>query len=214
VLSATIPIAVFLIAQLYLQSFVDFAAAMLGLTYSMVTGTCFQVILKKTIGGFRPHFLVVCKPVIPPQDGSSGAGYGSIMYTARQICTGDPWRVQNALESFPSGHAEVAFAGLGYLTIYLFTHLRITSRRDRVKISYWKMLLVVAPLFFATYLSSTLVLGYHHHWDDVVFGALIGWVMALLGYRMVFMAVTDGEWNTVPYLKLADVGGDRSGSPA
>jgi membrane-associated phospholipid phosphatase len=76
------------------------------------------------------------------------------------------------------------------------------------------MLLVVAPLFFATYLSSTLVLGYHHHWHDVAFGALIGWIMAFLGYRMVFMAVIDGEWNIIPYLKLADVEGDRSGSPA
>lgn len=214
VLAATIPIAVFLVAQLYLQSFVDFAAAMLGLTYSMVTGTCFQVVLKKTIGGFRPHFLTVCKPVLPQQDEFSGAGYGKIMYTAQQICTGDPWRVRNALESFPSGHAEVAFAGLGYLAIYLFTHLRITSRRDRVKASYWKMLLVVTPLFFAIYLSSTLALGYHHHWHDVIFGALIGWIMAFFGYMMVFMAVIDGNWNTVPYLKLADVGEDRTGSPA
>ena len=133
VLSATIPIVVILIVQLWIPSFADFTSAILGLTYSVVTGTCFQVILKKTIGGFRPHFLAVCRPALP--DRTPGAGYGKIMYAVQQICTGDSRRVENALESFPSGHAEVAFAGLGYLAIYLFTHLRITSR-SRAKGSY------------------------------------------------------------------------------
>jgi len=73
---------------------------------------------------------------------------------------------------------------------------------------------VVAPVLFATHLSSTLVLGYHHHAHDVVFGALIGWFMAILGYRMEFKAVIDGDWNTVPYLRLASVGRERNGSPA
>ena len=123
------------------------------------------------------------------------------MYTAEQVCTGDQEKIQNALESFPSGHAEVAFAGLGYLAIYLFCHLRIPSLK-RTTVSNWKLLLVIAPLLLATYLSSTLVLGYHHHACDVCFGALIGWVMAFLGYQMVFKAISDGRWNTVPYLKL------------
>ncbi|KAK3716678.1 hypothetical protein LTR37_006308 [Vermiconidia calcicola] len=201
VLAALVPISVFLLAQLWQQSFVDFASAVLGLTYSLITGTCFQVILKKTIGGLRPHFLFVCKPVLPPSDGSTGAGLRSTMYTVEQVCTGNPDKINNGLESFPSGHAEVAFAGFGYLAIYLFTHLRITSL-SRKRGSHWRMLLVVAPLLFATYLASSLVLGYHHHGYDVVFGALIGWLVAFMGYRMVFMGIIDGRWNTVPYLKL------------
>ena len=50
IIAALIPIASFLVAQLWMHSFVDFGSAVLGLGYSMVTGTCFQVILKKTIG--------------------------------------------------------------------------------------------------------------------------------------------------------------------
>lgn len=207
-LAALIPILSFALTQLWQQSFVDFASAVLGLAYSMVTGTCFQVILKKTIGGLRPHFLGVCKPVIP--DGLVGVGFEGIFYTADQVCTGNQKDIGNALESFPSGHAEVAFAGFGYLAIYLFAHLRITSLTRR-RGSHWRMLLVVAPLLLATYLASTLVLGYHHHAYDVFFGAFIGWFMAFMGYRTVYMGVFDGRWNTVPYLKLPPGDGERGG---
>ena len=199
VLAALIPIICFALTQLWQQSFTDFASAVLGLAYSMVTGTCFQVILKKTIGGLRPHFLGVCKPVIP--EGLVGVGFQNVMYTAEEVCTGDAKEIRNALESFPSGHAEVAFAGFGYLAIYLFAHLRITSLTRR-RGSHWRLLLVIAPLLLATYLASTLVLGYHHHAYDVFFGAFIGWFMAFMGYRTVFMGIFDGRWNTVPYLKL------------
>ena len=194
VLAASIPIIVMLLSQLWIQSFDDFAYGVLGLVYSLVTGTCFQVILKKTIGGLRPHFLAVCHPVIP--QGSTGVGFEGVMYTAEQICTGDPKKIHNALESFPSGHAEAAFAGFGYLAIYLFAHLQIRSMTRR-RVGHWRMLFVIAPLFFATYLASTLVLNYHHHGYDVIFGALIGWVMAFFGYRMVFRGVWNPRWNTV-----------------
>lgn len=120
------------------------------------------------------------------------------MYKPEQICTGDPGRIQNALESFPSGHAQIAFAGFGYLAIYFFTHLRLNSR-DRP--GYWRMLAIVAPLLIATYVTCTLVLGYHHHGHDVIFGALIGCIMAVFGYRMVFKVVLDSKLNDVPYLE-------------
>jgi diacylglycerol diphosphate phosphatase / phosphatidate phosphatase len=172
--------------------------AILGLAYSLVTGTFFQVVLKKSIGGFRPHFLSVCEPVIP--ENNRGSGFESVMYKS-DICTGNPGKIQNAMESFPSGHSQIAFAGLLYLAIYLNAHLRVfsfsatsTTRRPR----HWKMLAVVAPLLLATYLASTLVLGHHHHAYDVIFGSLIGSVMSIWAYKMVFVSLWDGRTNSVP----------------
>nr|OQO29752.1 hypothetical protein B0A51_02299 [Rachicladosporium sp. CCFEE 5018] len=213
ILAALIPILVFAIAQIWQQSFTDFASAVLGLAYSMVTGTCFQVILKKTVGGLRPHLMAVCMPVFPPRDGSVGTGYMGMMYTAEKLCTGDMAKIGNALESFPSGHSNIAFAGFGYLSIYLFTHLLLNARARRA--SYWRMLFVIAPLLLASYLVSTLVLGYHHHGYDVIAGSIIGWIMAFLGYRMVFMGVLDARWNCVPYLRLriGDVDGEDEHEP-
>jgi diacylglycerol diphosphate phosphatase / phosphatidate phosphatase len=191
-----IPIIVISISQLWILSFRIWANGILGLLYAIATGTCFQVILKKTIGGLRPHFLSVCEPVLPA-DLSSGVGFQNLMFTAEQVCTGDKDRIRNGLESFPSGHAEIAWAGMGYLAIYLFCHLKIRNLSRR-RPSHWRMCFVVAPLLFATYLASTLVLGYHHHGYDVIAGGLIGLTMAFLGYRMCFASIWDPRWNTVP----------------
>jgi diacylglycerol diphosphate phosphatase / phosphatidate phosphatase len=199
ILNAAIPIFVISLSQLWLQSFHKWANGILGLLYALATGTCFQVILKKTIGGLRPHFLSVCEPVIPSIDAAQGQGFQNIMYTI-DICTGDKDRIDNALESFPSGHAQIAFAGMGYLAIYLFCHLRIRNVSRR-RPSHWRMCFVVAPLLFATYLASTLVLGYHHHGHDVIFGGLIGFGMAMFGYRLCFASIFDPKWNTVPLVR-------------
>jgi membrane-associated phospholipid phosphatase len=191
-----VPLGVILVTQIWERSFFNAANGILGIAYSMAVSTTFQVILKKTIGGLRPHFLSVCEPVIPENYQSIGVGYQNIMFTAEQICTGDPDRIKNALESFPSGHSNIAWAGLGYLAIYMFAHLRIQNLRRRA--GYWKMGFVFLPVLLATYLASTLVLGYHHFAHDVIFGSLIGLVNAFFAYRMCFCSIHDPKWNTVP----------------
>lgn len=201
ILCTVIPLISMLLAQIWVRSFLDFANGCLGLVYSLVTGTLFQVVLKTVIGGLRPHFLAVCEPVLPPP--GSGVGFQGIMFTVDQVCTGDDKKIKNAMQSFPSGHSNIAWAGLGYLTIYLWAHLGIRSISRR-RPSYWRMLMVVAPVFFATYIASTLALGYHHHGYDIIFGSLIGITMAFFGYRMVFASVLNPRWNTVPLIRGDD----------
>lgn len=189
-----IPVAVILIASFWTRSFCDTAYGILGLSYSLVTGTFIVVVLKKTIGGLRPHFLSVCQPEIPQE--TIGAGFQNVMFTIEQVCTGtDKAKIGNAIESFPSGHSEISFAGLFYLSIYLFTHLKIQSR---YRAGYWRMMACVLPCLLSTYLASTLVLTYNHHGYDVVFGSLIGIVVALMGYRMVFKSLLDKTLNASP----------------
>lgn len=167
----------------------------MGLMYSLVTGTLFQVVLKKFIGGVRPHFLSVCQPVVLGQ----GLGFGANMYPVAQIfCTGDNNRIIYALQSFPSGHSEVAFAGLGFLAIYLYTHLRIGDPRVIDSLGFSRMLVVLMPILLATYISATLVLAHHHYVNDCLFGAAIGTLTALLGYRMAFRSLLCSETNCEP----------------
>ncbi|KAK9761360.1 hypothetical protein K7432_013798 [Basidiobolus ranarum] len=52
----------FAIAQYWKRSWTDFHTAMMGMFYSMGGSGLFQVFCKWLIGGFRPHFLQVCKP--------------------------------------------------------------------------------------------------------------------------------------------------------
>lgn len=192
---AVVPIIVILISQLWVQSFLDAANGILGLVWALITGTLFQVVLKKTIGGLRPHFLAVCDPVFPTDPATLGRGYKNIMFTIDEVCTGNEAKVKNATESFPSGHSQIAFAGLGYLAIYLFAHLGIQNQR---RPSLWRMTCVVAPVLLATYEASTLVLSYNHHGYDVLAGGIIGTFAALFAYRQVFMSVWNRRWNAVP----------------
>lgn len=194
VIGIATPLTLIVLSQIWVRSFCDLANALTGLTYSLSTGTFVNMVLKKTIGGLRPHFLSVCEPIVPPR--TMGQGYKNIMFTIEQVCRGkDKRKIGNAIESFPSGHSECAFAGLFYLSIYLFTHLDIQSRSP---VSHWRMVACVLPTLLATYIACTVVLEYHHHAYDAIFGALLGIVMALFGYRMVFRSIWNSGLNTTP----------------
>ena len=134
----------------------------------------------------------MCEPVIPD---FPGVGYNNIMFTIAQVCTGDKDRIQNAIQSFPSGHSEIAFAGFFYLSIWLFTHLKIQSR---YRPGYWRMIACVLPILFATFLSCALVLTYNHHGYDVIFGVLLGVLTAIFGYRMAYKSVWNKRLNAIP----------------
>jgi hypothetical protein len=56
-----------------IRSFWDANNALLGLVYSVLTSTAFQVIVKTVIGGLRPHFLAVCRPEVG--DAKAGIGF-------------------------------------------------------------------------------------------------------------------------------------------
>ena len=45
----------------------------------------------------------------------------------RSVCTGDEHEINDALESFPSGHSTAAGAGFVYLSLYLNAMLKIFS---------------------------------------------------------------------------------------
>lgn len=205
------PIVTIGLAQFWVNSFDDFSYALLGLISAMVTGTCVQVILKKTIGGLRPNFLAVCQPSSPRTLGIVGRGFTQDFFTAEQLCTDYRLRpVQNALESFPSGHAEAAFCGLGYLAIYLAAHLKVGYAGGWIA---WRLLAVVAPIMLATYVSCTLVMGHHHRVGDVVFGVLIGGFTAVLGYGIVYGGVVDGRFNDKPLLRGGRDEGEKNADP-
>ena len=102
--------------QIRIRSFWDVNNAVIGLLYSLITAAVFQVFIKWLIGGLRPHFLDVCKPVIPQgiAGNMGGNGFRGIMFD-RSICTGDGALIDDSLESMPSGHTTAAFAGFVYL---------------------------------------------------------------------------------------------------
>jgi diacylglycerol diphosphate phosphatase/phosphatidate phosphatase len=199
-LAALVPIFIILVMQIRIRSFWDVNNAVLGLLYSLITAAVFQVMLKCLIGGLRPHFLAVCDPEVPPFGQQSGICYTQIMYD-RSVCRGDKDKIDDSLESFPSGRSTAAFAGFIYLFLYLNAKLKVFANYHP---SYWKLIAVYAPVLGATLIAGALAIDEFHNWYDVVAGAIIGTAMAVSAYRMVYASVWDFRFNHVPVAR--DVG--------
>ncbi|KAG9232342.1 putative lipid phosphate phosphatase 1, partial [Amylocarpus encephaloides] len=194
-LAALVPITIFLLVQIRIRSFWDVNNATIGLLYSLIVAAVFQVFLKWLIGGLRPHFLSVCKPVIPPVTAQeTGNGLRQIMYD-RTICSGDESEIDDSLESFPSGHSTAAFAGFVFLSIYLNAKLKCFSNYHPAM---WKLIAVYAPILGATLIAGALTIDEYHNWYDCLAGAVIGTVMAFSSYRMVYASIWDYRTNHIP----------------
>jgi diacylglycerol diphosphate phosphatase/phosphatidate phosphatase len=185
-----VPFLVFLIVQIRARSFWDVNNATIGLLYSLISAAVFQVFIKWLIGGLRPHFLAVCKPVIPANfipHGNAANGFRSIMFD-KSICTGDEKQINDSLESMPSGHTTAAFAGFVYLYLYLNAKLKVFSNYHPAM---WKLIAIYAPILGACLIGGALTIDEFHNWYDIFAGAVIGTVMAFSAYRMTYAAVWD-----------------------
>ncbi|KAF1948049.1 PAP2-domain-containing protein [Clathrospora elynae] len=211
-----IPFLVFLIVQIRARSFWDVNNATIGLLYALIAAAVFQVFVKWLIGGLRPHFLAVCKPVIPQSliptvggndngnDAGSGMGnvangYRQIMFD-RSICTGDQKQINDSLESMPSGHTTAAFAGFVFLYLYLNAKLKVFSNYHPAM---WKIIVLYAPILGACLIGGALTIDEYHNWYDILAGAIIGTLMAFSAYRMVYASIWDFRFNHIPLLRHA-----------
>ncbi|KAK5945508.1 hypothetical protein PMZ80_002713 [Knufia obscura] len=193
-LASLIPIAVFLLMQIRVRSFWDVNNAIVGLLYSLITAAVFQVFIKWLIGGLRPHFLAVCAPDLNRVAAQGGQGFNYIMFQ-RDICTGDRNQINDSLESMPSGHSTAAWAGFLYLYFYLNAKLKVWSNYHPAM---WKLLATYAPVLGAFLITGALTIDEFHNWYDCLAGAIIGSVMAISAYRMVYASVWDFRFNHIP----------------
>ena len=195
-----IPFICILSMQTRLRSLNDVNAALMGLLFSLLTSTVFQVSIKWLIGGLRPYFFSVCKLNINATSAGSGQGFYGLMFD-RSICTGDEKEINYALQTMPSGHSAIAFAGLLYCSLYLNGKLKIFSN---YRSQYWKFVLFFSPLLAATLVAASLTIDYYHHWSDVLAGSVIGIMFAFGAYRFQYASVWDYRFNHVPLPRLED----------
>lgn len=58
---------------------------------------------------------------------------------------------------------------------------------------FWKLLLCLAPWFLATFIAVSRVMDYHHHFEDIVAGSLVGIVCAVLCYIFKLSAILNSR---------------------
>lgn len=199
ILGPVLPVATLLGLQLWVRSFWDANNAIFGVLYSLSSSILFQVFIKWLIGGLRPHFLDVCKPDILRANKSAGtpynaAGFQSIYYT-REICTGDPRKIDDSLTSFPSGHTTAAFAGFVFVYLYMNGKFKVFANQHTPM---WKLLLIHAPILVAVIIGGALTIDEFHNWYDIVVGGIIGTATAVSSYRMTYASIFDWRWNHIP----------------
>lgn len=182
---------IFLLAQFYIRHFWSLNNAIFGLLYANVGGTAFQVIVKSLIGGFRPHFLAACQEADFTQDGANQGPLG--IYHDWEICSGDRATIRNALESFPSGHTEAAFASFVFLSLWINANLKVLGTPYQPR--FWKVVALFLPLLAAVLIAGDLQMTYNHRWYDIVMGAVIGISFAIVAYKSMFVSLWDAKTN-------------------
>ncbi|KAK7742395.1 hypothetical protein SLS53_004540 [Cytospora paraplurivora] len=91
--------------------------AILGLAIALILTSFLTDTIKNTVGRARPDLIARCKPA---------AGTPVNTLVSIDVCTETRHHVlHDGWRSFPSGHSSFAFAGLGYLSLFLAGQVRL-----------------------------------------------------------------------------------------
>lgn len=148
-------------------------------SYILAVAITFLVInaVKLYCGYLRPHFYAVCQPD-----------------DADRVCTNDDAQENREVrDSFPSGHAGLALAGLGSLSLYVHrrcgaggTPARLANARAHRVARLWSLLAAV-PVLVALFVGASRVHDDYHHPADIVGGFMVGGVAAYFCHHTWFL---------------------------
>ncbi|KAI9503642.1 phosphatidic acid phosphatase type 2/haloperoxidase, partial [Coemansia spiralis] len=158
----------------------DFHCTVLGIFMAMGLNNTATNVLKNAVGRPRPDFIDRCQPTATHNPALKLVDY--------RVCgQTDAGLLRDGMRSFPSGHASLAFCGLMFTSLYLASHLRYNDQRGHA----YKTIVFYLPLFCALLIAISRTADYHHHWQDVLAGSLMGAFIGWFGYRTYFPPVFD-----------------------
>jgi diacylglycerol diphosphate phosphatase/phosphatidate phosphatase len=153
----------------------------LGLLLSQGAAFVITGSLKNLIGKPRPDIIARCKP-----DQAKVDALAVFTLATKALCTEkDEHIMQDGFRSFPSGHSSSSFAGLFYLSLYLAAKLHVLDQRGEV----WRTFIVLVPTLAASCVAGSRIMDARHHPFDVLFGSLLGILVAWASYRQYFPPV-------------------------
>lgn len=159
------------------------SCSILGLTMSLLLNGIITNGIKLMVGRPRPDFYERCFP-----DGKQA------FEGITPLCTGDSDVIIEGRKSFPSGHSSWSFAGLLYLSLYLAGQLRIVSSSPPRSLP--NFLLALCPCLLGLFIALSRYCDYWHHYQDIVWGSVIGAVIATISYHYYHYPLWDWDSDT------------------
>ncbi|KAF2132132.1 lipid phosphate phosphatase-like protein 1 [Dothidotthia symphoricarpi CBS 119687] len=153
----------------------------------LAVGAAFTVTgaLKNAIGKPRPDVIDRCN-----MKDHWPADWGVANFTLATVAMCNQpsnYILQDGFKSFPSGHSSTAFAGCFYLSLYLAAKLHVMDAKGEV----WRAFVVLIPTLGAAVIAGTRIMDARHHPFDVIFGSILGILVAWASYRQYFPPVTE-----------------------
>ena len=148
-------------------------------SYFLAVALTFLVVdvTKLYCGTLRPHFYDICQPD-----------------ETYETCTNDTDDDERGIrDSFPSGHAGLALAGLGSFSLFVHRRMGVGSvPRDKAnsgdhQIARVWSFLAILPVLLALFMGVSRIHDNYHHPSDVVGGAAIGGVTAYFCHHVWFL---------------------------
>lgn len=163
----------------------DFRAASWAWTLALCMNGIPTSVLKLTVGRPRPDFFYRCFPdgVMVLNTTTSGQETSILDFQ----CTGLPADINEGRKSFPSGHSSFAFASFGFIAYYVGAKLHAFDSRGRGHT--WRLCIAVIPLVISLLVAVSRTCDYHHHWQDVTVGSLIGLLTGYISYRQYYPSI-------------------------
>lgn len=148
--------------------------SILGLLLTLQFTSFFTDLVKNGVGRPRPDLIARCKP----EKGTPEHELVSYL-----VCTEKDHHVlHDGFRSFPSGHSSFAFAGLGYLSLFLLGQTHALRKGSDVG----RMLVGILPTLGALAIAISRTEDYRHDVYDVTTGSIIGAIVAIYTYRRYF----------------------------
>ncbi|GBC07864.1 hypothetical protein RclHR1_07740003 [Rhizophagus clarus] len=163
------------VALVIKRSLHDWHHGSLGLLLSVSLTLLITETFKILVGRPRPDLIDRCQPIKSSADAQV---YG---LSSSEICTRTDL-LNDGFKSFLSAHASISFAGLGFLSFYLAGKLHVFDRKGHT----YKGFIAVAPLILATYIAISRTQDYRHHWQDVLSGSILGFVLGFYAYHQYY----------------------------
>ncbi|GBC06444.1 hypothetical protein RclHR1_06830012 [Rhizophagus clarus] len=163
------------VALVIKKSMHDWHHASLGLLMGLTLALMVTEVFKNTVGRPRPDFLDRCQP-------KAGATDSPVFgLSDASICTRTDL-LKDGFKSFLSGHSSTSFAGMGFLSLYFAGKLHVFDQKGYT----YKGFIVAAPLVVATLIAVSRTEDYRHHWQDVLAGGLVGFLLSFFAYHQYY----------------------------